>query len=310
MTNCICEYSANQGVRVNATSPTFRGNQIHNNSSYGVYIFNTPTPDLGANNVSDKGRNSFQNNDGGNYQVSNLSSSTVNAYYNYWGYTSGPTIDSHIYDNEEASVGEVYFDPFLTSDESLPVQMTMLTAAVEIDGVVLQWITESETDVLGFHVWRGESEAGPFQQITSEIIEGAGNTSQRHEYSFKDTQVEWGKMYVYYIECLSITGESEIFDPISVFVQTKLPSQPALFQNFPNPFNPKTTIRFDVHEETHVSLNIFDVKGREVLRLVNREYAPGSYHIILNGDILTSGIYYYRIQMGYYQESKKMMILK
>ena len=113
-TNSISEYSANYGVWVDGCSPTFRGNRIENNVRYGIYI-SSGTPDLGANDPQDKGRNTILNNDSGNYQVYNATSNTINAYYNFWGYITAPEIDAHIRDDEEGG-GQVFFDPWLDSD--------------------------------------------------------------------------------------------------------------------------------------------------------------------------------------------------
>ena len=119
-TNSISEYSANYGVQVGvgrygSCSPIFRESRIVGNISYGIYI-SGGTPDLGANDPQDKGMNTILNNDSSGphqYQVYNATSKTINAYYNFWGYTTAPEIDAHIRDNEEGG-GEVYFDPWLT----------------------------------------------------------------------------------------------------------------------------------------------------------------------------------------------------
>ena len=116
--NSISEYNANIGLQVYNCSPTIRGSRIENNTGYGIYI-SSGTPDLGANDPQDKGRNTILNNDSGNYQVYNATSSPINAYYNFWGYTTAPEIDAHIRDDEEGG-GEVFFDPWLYSDEAPP----------------------------------------------------------------------------------------------------------------------------------------------------------------------------------------------
>ncbi|MBC8229659.1 caspase family protein, partial [bacterium] len=119
-TNSITEYSAYYGAWVSACSPRFRGSRIENNTKYGIYI--NGSPDLGANNPEDKGNNVFRDNDSGNYQVYNDTSNTINAYYNFWVYTIAPDIDARIYDNDEhPGKGEVFFEPWLDDDPSLPI---------------------------------------------------------------------------------------------------------------------------------------------------------------------------------------------
>ncbi|MBK7106843.1 MAG: T9SS type A sorting domain-containing protein [Ignavibacteriae bacterium] len=72
--------------------------------------------DLGRNDISDQGNNTIRNNDNGNFQVYNNTGYTVNAYNNIWDYQTALEIDAHIYDNEEGSMGEVYFDPWITEN--------------------------------------------------------------------------------------------------------------------------------------------------------------------------------------------------
>lgn len=83
-----------------------------------------------------------------------------------------------------------------------------------------------------------------------------------------------------------------------------------LSQNYPNPFNPVTLIEFSIKEAGNVKLVIYDVLGREVQTLVNKEMAAGSYNAQFDGAGLASGIYFYRIESGKFTALKKMMLLK
>jgi hypothetical protein len=83
-----------------------------------------------------------------------------------------------------------------------------------------------------------------------------------------------------------------------------------LAQNHPNPFNPTTTINYQIPELSFVTIKVYDVLGSEVVTLVNEEKTIGSYEVELNGRDLTSGIYIYRITAGTYVETKKMVLLK
>ncbi len=83
-----------------------------------------------------------------------------------------------------------------------------------------------------------------------------------------------------------------------------------LSQNYPNPFNPSTKISYSIPSQSHVSLKVFDVLGREVATLVNQEKPSGNYSIEFDASNLTSGVYFYRIQAGQYVESKKMVLVK
>lgn len=87
-------------------------------------------------------------------------------------------------------------------------------------------------------------------------------------------------------------------------------SKYALRQNYPNPFNPETRIEYNLIQPGNVTLKIYDVLGREVMVLLNKEQSAGSHYIIFNGSRLSSGIYYYRIQSGNFIETKKMLLIK
>jgi len=89
------------------------------------------------------------------------------------------------------------------------------------------------------------------------------------------------------------------------------PASFQLLQNFPNPFNPTTTIRFDLPEDNIVKLEIFNILGQRVRSLINNEfYEGGTYDVQFNGRGLSSGVYFYRIEFGSYFDVKKMLLLK
>ena len=90
-----------------------------------------------------------------------------------------------------------------------------------------------------------------------------------------------------------------------------------LEQNYPNPFNPTTTLKYSIPvgdayyaSPTNVTLKIYDVLGREVATLVNKEQQPGSYEVIFDASGLTSGVYYYKLTAGSFVETKKMILIK
>ena len=89
-----------------------------------------------------------------------------------------------------------------------------------------------------------------------------------------------------------------------------------LEQNFPNPFNPSTVIKYSIPRGTELysvpqtTLKIFDILGREVATLINTKQSAGSYEVEFNANNLSSGIYYYRLQSGSFTETKKMLLIK
>jgi predicted acyl esterase len=104
-----------------------------------------------------------------------------------------------------------------------------------------------------------------------------------------------------------------------------IPENYALHQNFPNPFNPVTKIKFDIPNNTviarsspgqttwqsvSVSLKVFDIQGKEIITLVNDTLQPGNYEVTFNGNNLPSGTYFYQLRAGEFSETKKMILTK
>lgn len=83
-----------------------------------------------------------------------------------------------------------------------------------------------------------------------------------------------------------------------------------LFHNYPNPFNPATTVRFTIPEETHVSVKVFNALGVEIVDLMDSVKPAGDYAVEFNGENLPSGIYFVQLKAGSYMNMKKMILLK
>lgn len=92
--------------------------------------------------------------------------------------------------------------------------------------------------------------------------------------------------------------------------QNELPLDFKLEQNFPNPFNPISNIKYTVPKREWVDLKVFDILGRQVATLVNQEQSQGTYKIQFDGSNLSSGVYVYRITVGEFNDVKKMTLLK
>ncbi|RJQ58575.1 MAG: T9SS C-terminal target domain-containing protein [Stygiobacter sp.] len=101
------------------------------------------------------------------------------------------------------------------------------------------------------------------------------------------------------------------YDPTDIEeLNTGIPTKYSLDQNYPNPFNPVTKIKFSIPAEENVSLKVFNVLGQEVAILVNKQMKAGSYSFDWNASNLSSGVYFYRIEAGSFNLTKKMLLLK
>ena len=95
----------------------------------------------------------------------------------------------------------------------------------------------------------------------------------------------------------------------------EIPNSFALDQNYPNPFNPTTNIQYSLQKESYVTVNIYDVVGKQIKTLVNRKQDMGDYSLQWNatnnyGEPISAGMYIYTIRAGKFHSSKKMVLLK
>ena len=92
--------------------------------------------------------------------------------------------------------------------------------------------------------------------------------------------------------------------------QQEIPADYALAPNYPNPFNPTTTIEFALPEAVEVSLRVFDVTGREVARLVEAPLAAGTHRVSFDASGLSSGVYLYHLRAGAFTQVRRMVLVK
>lgn len=154
---------------------------------------------------------------------------------------------------------------------------------------------------------------------------GAGVQEWLLRYSFDGTTIddtpagisvdEWGGVFVAGTSGHAFSGKWSIVkygQPgfVSVGDTTILPSRFTLSQNYPNPFNPISNIRFQIAHYGGVKLNVYDLLGREVATLVNKEMGVGSYEVTWDATDQASGVYFYRLRAGEFLQTKKLILLR
>jgi len=107
-----------------------------------------------------------------------------------------------------------------------------------------------------------------------------------------------------------ITDANGLMMTKSFIFSYTVPKEFKLEQNFPNPFNPTTTIQYQLPFDVRVTLKVYDILGSEVATLVNEEQEAGYKEVQLNGSNLASGMYVYRLTAGDYVSVKKMLMIK
>ncbi|NOX88192.1 MAG: hypothetical protein GXO77_04135 [Calditrichaeota bacterium] len=201
-------------------------------------------------------------------------------------------------------------------DNSLPVTLSAFKAEASFNKVVLEWTTESEIDNLGFNIYRKTEGSDDWQKINQDLIPGAGNSSYRHDYRFVDQSVTSGAAYSYRLESVSYDGSTQTFNNLLQTVKIPIPTDFVVFPNFPNPFNPETTIKFQLPETQTVSVLIFDIKGNLIKHLIDKESLGAGEHQVKwnatddNNQQVSSGTYIYRFVSPKYSKIGKMVFLK
>ena len=208
-------------------------------------------------------------------------------------------------------------------DETLPVELSSFSATIPGDNeVLIRWITQSETDMLGYNLLRAElALMGDATRINPDIIP-AENQPCETRYEYGDPEIQPETTYFYWLESISASGHSEFFGPVDVFVTEDDPGQvpdaemvTQLLANYPNPFNPSTEIGYSLVEAEHVTIEVFNLKGQLIRTLVDQTMTGGTHHIEWLGNDqfgkpVGSGIYLYRMKTDSYISTRKMLMIQ
>ena len=198
----------------------------------------------------------------------------------------------------------------------LPVELGTFTYTVNEGMVELFWKTITEINNYGFEIERKIADnpsVSSTQNQTDEgwtqigFVKGGQTTLTPKQYSFIDENPTGGNKFIYRIKQIDNNGTYKYSNPIEVELSI---SKFALQQNFPNPFNPTTTIRYSIPQNALVTIKVYDISGKEVATLANDMETQGNHNIEFNASKLASGIYFYRIQSGNYSDTKKLILLK
>jgi hypothetical protein len=181
--------------------------------------------------------------------------------------------------------------------------------------VVLEWTVASQSNNLGWEVFRSVDQVR-FERVSA-LIPGDGTTDQFRSYTAVDANAPEGVAVFYYLKQIDLDGTTARSSVIEVSLsQPVLPTVSALWQNFPNPFNPETTISFDLSGAAVVSLTVYDAAGQVVRTLVAGQSIPaGQYRQLWDGRSdagvkVGSGVYFYQLKAGDFSSIKKMTLVQ
>ncbi len=197
-----------------------------------------------------------------------------------------------------------YVDDFTVEDLGIvPVELTSFNATANINNVILNWSTATETNNKGFEIQRKNN--SEFEKVG--FINGKGTTSKTNSYTYTDNNLSNGK-YIYRLKQIDFDGSFNYSKEVEVNVLN--PVKYSLEQNFPNPFNPTTNITYQVAEAGNVSIKVYDLVGNEVAVLLNDFKNPGNYSLTFNASNMASGVYFYTMKTNNFLMTKKLILLK
>lgn len=214
----------------------------------------------------------------------------------------------HDKDGNNITGGMNFINP---QNELLPVELINFSAQTSGNNVTLSWSTSNEINNSGFEIQRAnvnlKNENGLIWGRAG-FIKGKGTHSGIVNYNFEDKEVPAGK-YGYRLKQTDYNGNYEYF-LMNGFIDVSYPGKYSLKQNFPNPFNPETVIKFDIPKTSVVSIKIFDITGKEMSELANGVYTPGSYAVRWNASSYSSGVYFCILKSDNILLAKKLSLIK
>jgi len=177
--------------------------------------------------------------------------------------------------------------------------------------VTLNWNTATEVNNYGFEVERRA--VSSIQWTAIRFVPGSGTSNSPHNYSFTDQTLAAGT-YSYRLKQIDNDGSFKYTKEAEVSIEA--PKVFELSQNFPNPFNPSTSIQYGLPSRSIVRLVIYNVLGQVVKELINAEQPAGYQSVLWNANV-ASGMYFYRLEAISvvdpsirFVQTKKMLLLK
>ena len=199
-------------------------------------------------------------------------------------------------------------------DPTLPVQLASFVAVQFGTEVRIDWTTMSEVNNFGYIVQKKAVSDSGFQDLPGSFVQGHGTTTEPHMYSFVDSSTS-AIGDEYRLKQLDLDGTVHLSWIIGLQTGTgtreDLPAGGFLLgQNFPNPFNPVTSIEFQLPAAGFAALKVYDILGREVGTLVNENMSPGVHTATWDASGMASGVYYCRLSFGGKLETRSMVVAR
>lgn len=199
---------------------------------------------------------------------------------------------------------------FIRFEDVLPVELTSFTANWLNGDAQLNWTTATEINNQGFEIQRSV-DGNSFATIG--FVKGFGTTSEKRNYTYVDNTVNGSGSFSYRLKQIDFGGNFEYSEVINL--GSYAPDKFLLEQNFPNPFNPTTSLSFSLPVKSNVEFAVYNLLGQKVVDIYNGALESGKYSFNFDAANLSSGVYVYTVNAhgvdGQTQVlSKKMTLMK
>ena len=201
--------------------------------------------------------------------------------------------------------GDIMVHWMNSSDIPLPISLSIFTATIKNGSVVLNWETASETNNARFVIYRNGEAIGS--------MEGHGTSYKPHSYSYLDNIVVPGVQYKYILADVDYANIETRYEDKSIKVilsENDMITEFMMSAAYPNPFNPSTTIDYQLPDSRKVTLNIYDLNGQKVRTLINDIQDAGYYSLCFTANDLPSGMYICHFTAGANIKSMKLILMK
>ncbi len=193
---------------------------------------------------------------------------------------------------------------------ALPVELVLFNGTVRGKQILLSWITATEVSNAGFEIERSEKlkvKNEKWEKIG--FVEGEGTSNIQHQYSFTDFAAQNRKSF-YRLKQIDRNGSFSYSESIEI-ITSLVAEDYTLSQNFPNPFNPITTLHFAVKSTEHAHVKVYSAIGKEISVLFDGVVLADNYYTVtFDGSGLPSGTYFCAMRIGSKTEVRQMLLLK
>ncbi len=270
----------------------------------------------------------FRNNNGTFEEVNTDFPALINSSISAGDYNNDFKLDIIITGHDpltSENVLSVYKNLISTANDR-PVEPKGLTTSFDRGIIHFNWLAGYDQNTpapgLTYNIRVGNTPGG--SEIISPLSSGSygfskfpGHGNSGNSLQIHLTDLDTGKYY-WSVQTVDNTYNTSEYSAEQSFVVTKpvavgipVPQDIVLKQNFPNPFNPKTIINYQISKFKSIRLKVYNAKGEEIVTLVNKKQNSGSYDVEFDGSKLSSGIYFYTLEAdGEFVESRRMILIK